>query len=266
MQRIYGGLASLSLLALGSALSVVAYHFPFLSFNYYQATGSVLFWAGAFLLAVFFLLGDAPRLALRYALTRKGGAVGAAYLALHLLLYGIVLEGILVSLYGAASSIASTLAFFSTDLLYPASLGNAVAGVAFSPSFTILIPPTYEASLSAFSVFTAVLIDILILANVSAVGTIGAARAAAVKTRAYILMPATGILLGASCCMSLPVLISVADPAFTILADLEWVFYFAYFVLPMIAAVLLKLNLDLARKTAERAARLAAAGAAPLLK
>ena len=138
---------------------------------------------------------------------------------------------------------------------------NALAGMAFNPTLTILAPPVFDTSLSLFSIVTAVVVDVLIVANVGAVGRIGSVGAQAVKARAYVAMPMAGIFLGASCCMSLPVLLSIADPAFTSLASLLWVFFLTYFALPVLAAVVLKLNLDLANRTASAALRLAATAA-----
>lgn len=238
-------------------LSFGAYQFPLLPLNYPQVAGSLLFWAGAFVLVVTFLLGSAPRLALRYAKTPGGVLVGGAYLVFHVLLYGFVLEGILVTIYGSPTFATSPLAFLSTELLYPASPGNAVLGITYSPSITVLIPPFYEASLSLFSLFAALVIDVLILANVGQVARIGSIKAAAVKARAYFFMPLTGIALGASCCMSIPVLLSIADPALTVLSSLVWVFYLTYYAFPVLAAVVLKLNLDFATKTLARASQLA---------
>jgi hypothetical protein len=256
VQRFYLGIASLLLMVLGVFLSFGAYQFPLLLLNYPQVAGSLFFWAGAFILVTTFLLGSAPRLAFRYAKTPGGLLVGGAYLAFHVLLYGFILEGILVTLYGSPPFATSPLVFFSTNLYDPASLANAVLGITFSPSITVLIPPFYEASLSLFSIFAALVIDILILANVGEVARLGSFKAAAVKARAYMVMPLTGIALGASCCMSIPILLSIADPALTFLSSLEWVYYLTYYAFPALAAVVLKLNLDLATRTVARATQL----------
>jgi hypothetical protein len=256
VQRFYLGLTSVTLVVLGVYLSLGAYHFPQLTLNYYQTAGSVLVWSGAFLLVVSYLIRGEVRTALHFARTPKGAVVGGVYFAFHLLLYGFVLEGILVYLYGSAPFVTSPFVFISSNLLYPASLANALVGIAFSPNLTILIPPIYDASLSLFSIITAIIIDILIMANVGAVGKIGSVKSTAIRARAYLAMPVAGIALGASCCMSLPVLLSIADPALTILSSLIWVFYLTYFVLPVLAAVVLKLNFDLANRTASAAERL----------
>ena len=257
MSRFHLAMASVTLLALGFAVSLEAYRFPGFSLNYFQAAGSLMFWTGGFVLVLALMEGDARR-ALGFARTRVGTLVGAAYISFHLLLYGYVLEAILVQLYGSPPLVSSAFVFVSSNLLYPASFENALVGLAFNPTLTVLVPPIFDASLSLFSIFAAVVIDLLILANVAAVRQIGSAGGTAVRARAYVAMPLTGIFLGASCCMSLPVLLSIADPALTALSSLLWVFYLAYFVLPLLAAVVLKFNLDLANRTARAASRLAA--------
>lgn len=258
MQRFYLAMASVTLMALGFALVLEAYRFPGLALNYFQAAGSLMFWTGGFLL-VLALIARAAGQALRFCRTRKGAAVGVVYIAFHLLFYSYVLEAIIVQLYGSPPFVSSALVLVSSSLLYPASVVDAFIGMAFNPTLTILVPPVFDSSLSLFSVFTAVIIDLLIVANVGAVGRIGSVGASAAKARAYIAMPLTGIFLGASCCMSLPVLLSIADPALTALSSLLWVFYLTYFVLPVLAAVVLKFNLDLANRTAAAAERLTAA-------
>ena len=256
MQRFYRWLSSLTLMALGISISMTAYHFPQLALNYLQALGSLLFWSGGLLLVVPLTLGSAAKQALDFTRTGKGVAIGGFYLVVHLILYGFILEAIFVQLYGAPPFVSSPFIFVSSTLLYPASIANTVIGMAFNPSLTILVPPIFDVSLSLFSIFVAVIIDILILANVGAVRRIGSSRAITVRARAYLVMPLTGIFLGASCCMSLPVLLSVTNPSLTALSSLAWVYYLTYFGLPVLAAVVLKLNLDLAARTASAAVRL----------
>jgi hypothetical protein len=216
-----------------------------------------MLWTGILILVLAFLMGNAPSLALKFAKSPRGAVIGGVYIVVHLLAYGFVLEGILTFIYGSPPFVTSTFALVSTNLYYPASIGNVIAGLAFSPSFTLLVPPIYDLSLSLFSIVTAVTIDLLILANVSVVGQIGAVKSSVIRARAYLAMPVTGIALGASCCMSLPVLLSIADPALTALSSLTWVFYVTYFVLPVFAIVVLKFNLDLANRTAAKAVQLA---------
>lgn len=257
--RLHLAVVGWVLLVAGVLLSYAAYFTAPAPFSAYQASGSSLFWLGAFLLLGSLFLGRALGLAARYARTPKGAIVGGAYITIHLLLYGFVLEGILVSLYKIEPFVNSSLVFLSTDVLYPASLPNALLGVGFSPSLNLTVPPVFELSLSVFSLFIAVVIDILILANLEGVRRIGFGSWA--RSRAYIFMPVTGIVLGASCCMSLPLLLSIVNPSLAEGPGILWAFYAAYFLLPPLAIVVLKLNLDLATKVAARVPREGSAGA-----
>ncbi|MEM3267496.1 MAG: hypothetical protein QXR69_02275, partial [Conexivisphaerales archaeon] len=161
----------------------------------------------------------------------------------HILLYGFILEAILVSIYGSVTFSSPTL-FISSNLLYPISLANAVLGLAYNPNITLSIPPYFGAALTSFSFFMAIIIDMLILANVMKMGQIGNTCSIHKRARSYVAMPLIGIIAGASCCMSLPVLISIAVPAAATLTKSIWVYYMTYFLFPPLAVVVLKLNLD----------------------
>ncbi|MEM0288065.1 MAG: hypothetical protein QXG05_07875 [Nitrososphaerota archaeon] len=161
----------------------------------------------------------------------------------HILLYGFILEAILVSIYGSVTFSSPTL-FISSNLLYPISLANAVLGLAYNPNITLTIPPYFGAALTSFSFFMAIIIDMLILANVMKMGQIGKMCSIHKRARSYVAMPLIGIIAGASCCMSLPVLISIAVPAAATLTKSIWVYYMTYFLFPPLAAVVLKLNLN----------------------
>jgi hypothetical protein len=245
---------SATLLLSGVLLALQAYSVPPYAFNLYEAAGSIIFWTGVLFLVVTFFLDKTMGLAYRFARTKRGAAIGVTYIVAHLILYGFVLEGIVVYIYGVPPFINAPFAYVSSNLLYPASLFNAIIGMAFSPDLNLLLPPVFETSLTAFSIITAVIIDALILANVEKVGEIGRAGSLLTKTRAYLVMPVTGIGLGATCCMSLPLVLSIVDPALTDASGIIWAFYVTYFVFPILAAIVLKLNLDLATRTAEKAA------------
>ena len=251
MQKAYLAGLSSAIVLVGALLSYYAYYVQPEILNLYQAVGSTVFWAGAFLLLAVLFLSGPISLAGSYVRTKTGAAIGAAYISAHLLLYGFVLEWMLVEIYRFPQFVYSSFAFVTTDVLYPASLANALVGDAFGPSINLQVPPIFELSLSVFAIFVAVVIDALILANVAKVKEIGAGSWLA-RSRAYVLMPLTGVFLGASCCMSLPVLLSIVAPSLTDAASSGWAFYVAYFVLPPLAIVVLKLNFDLASRVAAK--------------
>ncbi|MDG6988376.1 MAG: hypothetical protein JRN21_03520 [Nitrososphaerota archaeon] len=248
MQKTYLVGVSAVLMAAGVFISFYAYFTPPAVLNPYQAAGSAVFWGGAFLFGALLLSGQF-RAGGRYVRTKTGAVIGAVYFTAHLLLYGFLLEWILVEAYRISPFVSSSFAFVTTDVLYPATLANVLLADAFSPSIALQFPPIYGASLSLFAIFMAVVIDILVLANVAKVKEIGAGSWLA-KSRAYAAMPLAGIVLGASCCMSLPALLSLVSPSLADAASSSWAFYVAYFVFPLLAVVVLKLNFDLASRIA----------------
>ena len=237
-------------------LSYLAYYNPPYAFNPYQAAASSIFWAGAFILLGTHGLRSAFSIAAKYVRTVQGAAIASVYLVAHLFLYGFILEGILVSAYGVPPFINSAFAYVASNMLYPVSILNAVTGLAFSPNVTLLLPPIFDISLSSFSIFAAIVIDALIVANVAKTREIGSTVSLTEKSRAYLLMPLTGIILGASCCMSLPFLLSIISPSLTALQNLIWVFYVTYFVFPPAAALVLKANLELATRIESNGTRI----------
>jgi membrane protein implicated in regulation of membrane protease activity len=56
-------------------------------------------------------------------------------------------------------------------------------------------------------------------------------------------LPALGVVLGASCCLSVAGLVALAVPSASQLSSLLWVYYVTFFLFPLVAAVLLWLNL-----------------------
>ena len=58
-----------------------------------------------------------------------------------------------------------------------------------------------------------------------------------------IIFPALGIALGASCCLSVPILVAVAAPGAVALTSSLWLYDATYFLFPPFAVILLYLNL-----------------------
>jgi hypothetical protein len=236
------------LLVGGLVLSFVAYDYPPYPFNPYEAVASLAFWTGAFLALGRSYLRGTLTIASKAVRTARGASVAVVYIFVHLLLYGFVLEGIFAYVYQTPTTAASPYLYVSSNLFYPLTAVNAFAGLTFSPSVTVVVPPIFGASLSSFSIFIAVIIDLLIVANIGKIGEIGRVVPRVMKTKAYFAMPLIGIVAGASCCMSLPSLLTVAAPGIISLPSFVWAFYIAYFGFPLLALVLLKMNLDVATR------------------
>ena len=78
-----------------------------------------------------------------------------------------------------------------------------------------------------------------------------------------VIFPALGIVLGASCCLSVPILVTVAAPSAAVLSSSLWLYDATYFLFPPAAVILLYLNLySVGRITANAKLRTGGAGQA----
>jgi hypothetical protein len=179
-----------------------------------------------------------------------GACAFALYLALHIILYGFMLESILVSFFSRPFVSASIGAYITTSVFAPPSITNAILALWFNPWVTLTIPPVFNDALSFYSIDIAVVIAILIVANVGRTRELGNACSARFKSRSMAFFPALGIALGASCCLSVPILITVAAPSAVALSSTLWAYDLTYFFFPPFAVVLLYLNLRSVEKIA----------------
>ena len=175
--------------------------------------------------------------------TSLGASVFALYLIIHLLLYGFVFEAVLAFIYGVGSFAATAGFLVNTNLFAPPSPASLVFDLAYNPVVLMTAPPIFSAALSFYSVAVALVIAVLVVANVEGTRELGAVRTATKKTRTFVVLPALGVVLGASCCLSVAGLVSLASPATSILTSSPWIYYATYFLFPCIAVVVLYLNL-----------------------
>ncbi len=232
-----------SVLALAMVSSYFAYLWGSAAVNPAEILAPFLFWYGiAFLLLAYPLRGAARDFA-RYIRTASGAAVFAIYLVIHILLYGFLLEGILTSFLGKDFVSTAAGATLTTTVFTPPSVVNAALGLWYNPWIAITIPPAFETTLSLYSLVIAVVIDVLIVANIGKTRELGKACSIGAKSRSMVVFPALGIAFGASCCLSVPLLFTVVVPSAAALASLLWVYDLTYFLFPPFAVVLLYLNL-----------------------
>lgn len=226
----------------GVALAYLGYGLRDVTLNVDELLGPGVFWCAA----VFFLLAvpfrEATLTFSKYVRTSLGMGVFALYMAIHLLLYGFLFDAILASIYGASYFAASAGFFVTTNLFSPASLVSTIFDIAYNPVIVMTAPPVFSAALSFYSIAAALVIAVLVVANVGRTKELGKLRTAKGKARAFVALPAIGIVLGASCCLSVAGLITLAAPAASILAS-TWIYYVTYFLFPCIAVVVLYLNL-----------------------
>lgn len=157
-----------------------------------------------------------------------------SYLALHLVIYGIVLEKITTILEGSPPLNFGPQAFMVFDFyFYPHTLLNTLVQITQNPGIVIILPPFYGVTLGPFAIFSAVLIGLLVIVHIDRLLRLsGRIR----KAGGSIVYPAVGIVGGASCCISLPDIAASASPfAATIFSTPLWVnlLYILYYLLPI---------------------------------
>ncbi|MDA4123439.1 MAG: hypothetical protein OK456_09700 [Thaumarchaeota archaeon] len=230
-----------------AGLAVVTSYFAYLwgatSPNPAELLAPGLFWYAVAFLLISYPLREAFEAFRVYVKTALGAAVFALYLALHVFLYGFMLEGILVSFFDRPFVSASASIYVTTSVFAPTTLLNAVEGLWFNPWITITIPPSFSDALSFYSLSIAIVIAILIVANIGKTRELGKMCSTRLKSRSMVVFPALGIALGASCCLSVPILVAVAAPTVVTLSSSLWLYDATYFLFPPFAVVLLYLNL-----------------------
>jgi hypothetical protein len=232
-----------SLIVLAVLTSFFAYLWGSTSPNPAALLAAGLFWyAVAFLLFTYPFRG-AFQIFRRYIGTKLGASVFVAYLSIHVLLYGFLLEGILVSVFAQPFVANHATVFVTTSVFAPATISNAILGLWFNPWMTVTIPPSFLDSISFYSLAIAAVIAILIVANIGKARELGSVVSTNTKSRTLVILPAIGIVLGASCCLSVPILFTVDAPSVFLLTNPLWLYDVTYFLFPLLGVTLLYLNL-----------------------
>jgi hypothetical protein len=241
--RMVSVLSAAFLACVGAALAYLGYTLGAVALNVDELVGPALFWCAV----VFFLLAvplrEAAHAFSRYVRTSVGIAVFALYMAIHLLLYGFLFDAVLASFYGVSYFAAAAGFFVTTNLFSPPSLVSTAFDIAYNPVVVITAPPVFSAALSFYSIAAALVIAVLVVANIGKTKELGELRTARGKTRVFVVLPAIGVVLGASCCLSVAGLISLVSPGASLLTSSPWIYYVTYFLFPCVAAVVLYLNL-----------------------
>lgn len=236
-------LLGLILLSLGVVLSYFGYIWGLISPNPNELVGSFLFWYAIVYLLLTFPLRRAARSFSSYVSKPLGAGVFAGYLAIHLVLYGFLLDAILTSAYGSSAFVVSPAFVVTTNLFSPPSLSSALSDLAYNPSIIMMVPPVFFVALSFYSISVALVIAFLIVASIGKTKEIGELCTRGKKARSFVVLPALGIVFGASCCLSVAGLVSLALPSASLLSSVIWIYYGTYFLFPSVAIVLLYLNL-----------------------
>ncbi len=227
---------------LGATLSYLGNVPSSAPFNTEELIGPALFWYAIAMLLLAFPFHEAATTCYRGLRTRLGAAVFWPYLLVHLMVYGFLVEVILGSMYGFTSALSPSITV-STDAFMPASFISTLLDLVYNPSVAFTLPPVLSGELTFYAISIAVLVDVLLLANVLDTVELGRLCTLGRKARTYFLLPLVGLVLGASCCLSVPALISIAAPSATNNALFIWTYSATYYFFPPFAIVVLYLNL-----------------------
>lgn len=238
-QRLF---SSLALGSLGVAMAYFGYTLGPVSLNLMEVLGPAFFWAAL----LFFLF----RFPLRSAVTEFSGSIRSSsgvgtfvgYLSIHLLIYGFLLEAILASVYGTSVFATGPGFFLTTNVYLPSSLVSTAFDLSYNPVLLLNLPPIFSAALSFYSLAIALAIAVLVVANLGKARELGRLRTLGDRTKNLFVLPAIGVVLGASCCISVAGFVELAAPS-SILTSSFWVYDVTYFLFPAVAVVLLYLNL-----------------------
>lgn len=243
-----------TLLLMGLLLSYFGYLWGEASPNPGELLGSLSFWLGfAYLLFAFPLREVAQSL---WSSLRRfyGAGLFTCYLAVHLVLYGFVLEGILAVAYPTGVPAVPSGFLVTTDVFFPPSLSSALFDLVYNPSILATVPPVFTVALSFYSIFMAAVIAVLVLANVARTMEVRELCTRWGRARSFVLLPALGVVLGASCCLSVAGLLTIAAPSLSVLESDLWAYYTTYFAFPALAVFLLWFNLRSIRRISARLA------------
>ena len=213
------------------------------AFDFYETLSSFMFWVPVISLALWFLLRSTIVLFFQYIRALRAKLIFVSYVTVHLILYGLLLELILHYAYKLPETVTQPSVYFGSTL-YPTSVSGIMIAFGFYPNISILIPPSFDFAWSFYSIFIALIIGVLVVTNLMQVIELGKISASAQKARAFVLLPLTGVIVGATCCLSFPVLLFLAGAFATIVPDSLAAFSIAYFFLPCAAAIALKYNTE----------------------
>ena len=216
-------------------------------FNSSLAFSSLLFWGVILGLCFSFPLKRAIGAFLSYIKTVRGMTVYVVYTSLHLLVYGIILETIVASIYPSLWNVPVQGGLvLSSQPLYPLTTLTLLGNFFFNPNLATLVPPIFDISLSLYSIAMAIIIGILVQVNVMKTIELRNSCTTARKSTAFIALPIIGVVGGASCCLSLPLFVTLlAAPTVSLASpSIIGAYFLTYFLFPPGTAVILKLNLD----------------------
>ncbi len=258
----------LKLLAAVMLLSLLLISFPLARYAYsgaqsnlfslFEGSASLAFWVSIVGLVFLFPLRYVGALFVRYIRRVRGVLLFGSYLSVHMILYGLILEGIVAYSFKVPSLVSQASISLASVPLYPVSAVSILAGFGFNPSVDIFLPPVFVLALSFYTISISFIIAVLVLTNIMKVVEIGKMCGTALKSRTLVVLPALGVVGGAACCLSLPIFISLFAPTAAIITNTPIVWYAAYFIFPSATAVGLKYNMDSTVRIASKMSKVVA--------
>lgn len=227
-------------------------------FTFLQGSASFAFWFSIVGLVFLFPLRSVASLFVQYIRKLRGVLLFGSYMSVHLVLYGLILEGIIAYTFKIPSLVNQLTVNVASVPLYPVTLASILAGFGFNPSIDLFIPPFFVLAISFYTVSLSIIIAVLVLTNIMKVVEIGKMCGTALKSRTLVVLPALGVIGGAACCLSLPILISLAAPTAAVISGNAVVWYSAYFIFPSATAVGLKYNIDSTIRIASKMSKIVA--------
>ncbi|ACP36512.1 conserved hypothetical protein [Sulfolobus islandicus L.S.2.15] len=213
---------------------VLTYMFPF-----NELIPIVTFWIFlTYLLFNTILRGELQVMRL-YKRKRTKWGLFFSYLITHYIVYSIAIVELLTYIYKPALSYPQTafVSLFSTPFGSSPSLTNLGLSLIFNPTITVFIPPNIVIDLSLYSISMGLYIAILVTSSLVTLISLN-------KKLGYLaFIPLIGIIAGASCCVSIPVLLaeSIEVSNLVFLTTSVWqAVFIAYVSLPIITVIFLK--------------------------
>ncbi|MEM3670232.1 MAG: hypothetical protein QW767_00580 [Thermoprotei archaeon] len=220
--------------------------------GFLAAYSTLVFWVGVMSVLAWTWLREPIATFIRPKTRRRAIAAFSSYLPVHLVVYGLLLERVLAGLFGYPGGIHSYELYVTYSPVYPVNVLNAFLGLVVTPSVSLVLPPTYGLDLAAYSFAMALIIAVLVAGNVAALKTVGSSCSTKRSSLTYLGLPVLGVVTGASCCLSVPILLDIAVPAAGSLLLTTPVAYLAYLVFPSATALALKQNFNLLTRISTR--------------